>query len=610
MSAIASALRQIDWPRVARQLLIAIALILAAPLLSRIAPDILNKSRSTYVVQGLVFSMGAIALNLLMGYAGQVSLGHAAFVGVGAFTAGVIAGKAGLAFIYVVPIAIVVGAAFALLVGLPALRIRGLYLAITTLAFAEAMVRWGFPKLSGGNVGLHVPPPRAGDFVFSEPADLAAIAMALFLLIWVVDRNIVRSRLGRSLFGIREDENVASSFGIDVSRTKLVAFMISGAVAAVAGTIQSELIVSAQADAYDLRASLTFVIIVVVGGLGSRMGVTIAALFFAILPKLVESLAIWQYAAGAALLVFTIARHPGGIAQALRESAERKRTPDVVEDEDPLLLEIPRVTVQRPSIVLAAETPVLEARDISVRFGGLQALDHAGVVVRRGTIAGLIGPNGAGKTTLFNAISGFQAHDGGTVRFLGRDISRMAPHGRAAMGMGRTFQLIGLASNLTVTENFLLAQHTLADYGALRSIVLDPGARRAERVMRERAREAIEALGFARYADEPVRNLSGGQQRLVELGCALVTGPEVLLLDEPSAGLSPAATESLADRLRSMRDDLGLTILLIEHHIPLVAEVCDEITVLNLGKPLVSGAAHDVIADPAVVGAYLGEDVA
>src|SRR5688500_12495089 len=178
------------------------------------------------------------------------------------------------------------------------------------------------------------------------------------------------------------------------------------------------------------------------------------------------------------------------------------------------------------------------------------------------------------------------------------------------MGMGRTCQLIGLARNLSVTDNFLLAQHSLAGYGAGHALAASRKARRSEREMRERAKTATHALGLEGFADRPVRNLSGGQQRLVELGCALVTAPELLLLDEPSAGLSPAMTESLAERLREMRDELGLTILLIEHHIPLVAEVCDDVTVLNLGKPLVAGPTDDVVSDPRVVTAYLGEDVA
>jgi len=598
--------------RRARPYLIAVALIALPPILGRVFPGQFNDLRAGILGFGVVFAIGALSLNLLMGYAGQISLGHGAFIGVGAIAMGIITGKLGLAFIIGLPVAAIAGAAFAFLVGLPALRIRGLYLAISTVAFGEAMARFVFPlnAVSGGQTGISVPRPLVGTFEFTRNADYLAIMVAVFLVVWLIDRNIVRSRLGRAMFGIREDEQVAASFGVEVARTKLTAFVLAGALAGIAGALQGPLISLAQSNAFDFDDSLFYVMLVVVGGLGSRVGITIAAFFFAAIPRLLVSLQKWRDFVGAALLVFTIARHPGGIAQGLREARERKRKPAEAGDDDGVVPALPRVLVDRPRTPLLPDVPLLEAESVSVRFGGLQALEGAGISVRPGTIAGLIGPNGAGKTTLFNVLSGFQRPEAGRVRFRGEDITSAAPHVRAALGMGRTFQLIGLAHNLSVTENFLLAQHHLDRYNSVQAVLRTPTARRAEAALLERARHAIAALGFEQLADEPVRNLSGGQQRLVELGCALVTGPDLLLLDEPSAGLSPAMTESLAERLRSVRDELGLTILLIEHHIPLVAEVCDEVTVLNLGRPLTAGATADVIADPAVVAAYLGEDAA
>lgn len=580
--------------------------------LGRIAPSVMNNQRSFHLAMGLVLAIGAVSLNILMGYTGQISLGHGAFVGVGAFATGLITGRAGMAFAIAVPISALAGAAFAFIVGLPALRIRGLYLAISTIAFAEMMTRLVFPAnaISGGNVGIQVPRPRAGTFEFTRNSDYLAIVIVIAIGVWILDRNLTTSRLGRSLFGIREDENVAASFGVDVARTKLTAFVLAGALAGTCGALHAPLLALAQSEAYTLQFSMTFVIIVVIGGLGSRLGVFISAMFYQVLPSLIGGLEKWQYAVGAALLVYTIARHPGGIAQAMRESAERRDRLDDEDDDDDVLPSLPRVRVARPAHMLPDDLPVLAARDVAVRFGGLQAVDGAAITVRRGTIAGLIGPNGAGKTTFFNVLSGLQKPDAGRVEFLGRDVTTLPAHQRAALGMGRTFQLIGLARSLSVEENLLLAQHTLADYGPLESVLHTSRALTQERALRERAREAIASLGFERYRDTPVKNLSGGQQRLVEIGCALVTAPEILLLDEPSAGLSPAATESLAERLRELRDDLRMTILLIEHHIPLVADVCDEVTVMTLGRVLTTGPTADVIGDPAVVTAYLGEEVA
>jgi branched-chain amino acid transport system ATP-binding protein len=249
---------------------------------------------------------------------------------------------------------------------------------------------------------------------------------------------------------------------------------------------------------------------------------------------------------------------------------------------------------------------VLEARDISVRFGGLQAVDGASIRVDRGTIVGLMGPNGAGKTTLFNAISGALTPDAGTVEFLGEDVSGLPPHQRAARGMGRTFQLIGLAKDRSVYENLLIAQHLAAPYGILAALTT-VGSRSWERDVRARAEQTLDGLGFGHYRDTVVGRLSHGQQRIVEIGCALVTSPELLMLDEPSAGMSPAAAEDLAATLLDIRDQLGRTVLLIEHNVPLVLGTADELYVMDAGRVIANGEPIEVVTRPEVVTAYLGQ---
>ena len=254
--------------------------------------------------------------------------------------------------------------------------------------------------------------------------------------------------------------------------------------------------------------------------------------------------------------------------------------------------------------------PVLEVEGVTMRFGGLLAVDSASLRVTRGQIVGLIGPNGAGKTTLFNCISGLLRPDSGTVRMGGQDISALPAHKRARLGLARTFQQIGLAKDQTVLENMLLAQHVLAGYGRTSALAYTARVARSEDEMRQRALTAITALGFAGREKAPVRLLSGGQQRIVEVACALLTDPELLMLDEPSAGMSPAAGESLADRLRDLRDRQGRTVLLIEHNVPLVLDVCDYVYVLNFGRILAEGTPDEILAHPEVITAYLGEAVA
>jgi branched-chain amino acid transport system ATP-binding protein len=233
-------------------------------------------------------------------------------------------------------------------------------------------------------------------------------------------------------------------------------------------------------------------------------------------------------------------------------------------------------------------------------------VDDAEIRVDRGTIVGLMGPNGAGKTTLFNAVTGALTPDSGRIELLGKDVSALPAHERAALGMSRTFQLIGLAKNQSVYENLLIAQHLATPYGVLSALTGLGPSRFYERDVRRRADEVLEGLGFQHYRDTLVGRLSHGQQRIVEIGCALVTSPELVLLDEPSAGMSPAAAEDLAATLRDVRDRLKRTVLLIEHNVPLVLDVADELYVMAAGQVIADGEPVEVVTRPEVVTAYLG----
>jgi branched-chain amino acid transport system ATP-binding protein len=276
--------------------------------------------------------------------------------------------------------------------------------------------------------------------------------------------------------------------------------------------------------------------------------VLIAAVMFSLLPNVLTWLKGWELLIGPLLLIDVVVRNPQGLGAALRSRGagrrHRHKPHAVTQPADltmPKLPSMPRPEGLPQRATVLDGTPLLEVRDVSVRFGGLQALDGASLVVPKGRIVGLIGPNGAGKTTFFNTVSGLVRPTSGSVHLLGRDITDTPPHERVGLGIGRTFQLIGLAKDLTVRDNFLLAQHLLAGYSVPSALLALPRAARVEREMTERATQAIEALGFERYRDTPVASLSHGQQRIVELGCALVTAPDILLLDEPSAGMSPAA---------------------------------------------------------------------
>lgn len=599
--------------------------ILLALLLVAVLPPILGRAgllsdkNALLLAAGCAVALSGLSLNVLMGYAGQISLGQWAFVGAGAFTTGYVTGVTELRLPWVAGLiaATAVGGLVAFLVGLPALRLRGLYLAIVTIGVAY--VAWQslfrIEAVGGGSAGKVLPRPYIGTASFSDNADFLAIAGIVLVLVWQIDVNLTRSRLGRAFQALKADESVAASFGVDVARYKLLAFTVSGAIAGAAGAVYGTAFGTITGDTFNYAGSLLLVVIVVIGGLGSRGGVVFAAFFAILLPDILIALFGDGFRGAdlvlnAALLVYTIARHPGGLAGAvaeIRETRARKRGGEPpLPPTRPSLPALTRPVGMPPVPKSRPGTAVLQATGISVRFGGLQAVDDADLRVDRGTIVGLMGPNGAGKTTLFNAMTGALTPDVGRVELLGVDISEQPTHARTALGMSRTFQLIGLAKGQSVYENLLIAQHLAAPYGVLSALTMIGPARWYERDVRARADEVLDGLGFGRYRDTHVGRLSHGQQRIVEIGCALVTSPELVMLDEPSAGMSPAAAEDLAATLLDVRDRLGRTVLLIEHNVPLVLGVADELYVMAAGKVIADGEPIEVVQRPEVVTAYLG----
>jgi ABC-type branched-subunit amino acid transport system ATPase component/ABC-type branched-subunit amino acid transport system permease subunit len=602
-------------------LLLALAAAVLVPLLAG-RTGLLNEPHALILITGVVLALAGLSLNVLLGYAGQISLGQYAFVGIGAFATGLVTGVNDLRLPWLAGLvaATGVGALLAFLVGLPALRLRGLYLAVVTIsvAYAASESLFRVEGIGGGSAGKVVPPPYVGTHAVATSVDQLAICAVVLVLVWQMDVNLTRSRLGRAFRVLKADESVAASFGVDVARYKLIAFSVSGAIAGAAGCLYGTALGTVTGTSFSYTQSLNLLVVVVLGGLGSRAGIVVAALLTTVYPPFLiwvfgSGLRGWDVIINGVVLMLTVAFQPRGYAGAVHDAIEHRRRR--LGGEPPLPPTRPHLPdLGRPLGMpephrVRPGTPVLEVSGVGVRFGGLQAVDDAALRVDRGTIVGLMGPNGAGKTTLFNAISGTLTPDSGTVRFLGEDVSGLPPHARAARGMGRTFQLIGLAKDQSVYENLLIAQHLAAPYGVL-SALTTVGSRGWERDVRDRADRTLEGLGFQRFRDTQVGRLSHGQQRIVEIGCCLVTSPELVMLDEPSAGMSPAAAEDLAATLLDIRDSLGRTVLLIEHNVPLVLSTADELYVMDTGRVIADGEPAEVVTRPEVVTAYLGQAVA
>lgn len=553
--------------------------------------------------------IAVIGLNLLLGLSGQMSLGQGGFYALGAYGSALAALKLG----WPVPLAIVAGTLVAAIagavVGVFALRTRGLYLAMTTLAVGYIIdilaQRW--VSVTGGAMGMTNVPQM--DFGFPKMAPVVFFyftGIALFLVQLVSD-FIVQSRVGRNLRAIRESEVFAASVGVEVSRWKAGIFAYAAALAGLAGACFAHQSAYVGSDAFSVSLSVAFLIAAVVGGLGTRSGPLLGT---AILMGIVEIIAgIDKYGLliyGAVLLVVLLAFPKGaaGILAALvaRLSRGPRGAAGAADATAPLPYVFGPAGTSALTQIHASRTS-LTINGISKSYFGLKAVDRVSVDVRPGTVHGLIGPNGAGKSTIINMVAGVFAADEGTIFLGAQDISSMGIAARARLGLARTFQNLQLIEGVTVVDNVMLGiarkDSAFADFrrwitgGALE------GAERRE------ALAILEFLGLGRLADRLPAELPYGHRKLLELARAIAQRPHVLLLDEPIAGINSQEAREIAQVIGKLRG-LGMTILLVEHNMEFVMSVCDEISVLNFGKLIARGTPGEIQQNPDVIEAYLG----
>jgi ABC-type branched-subunit amino acid transport system ATPase component/ABC-type branched-subunit amino acid transport system permease subunit len=602
-------------------------------------------------IQACIILVVTVSLVLLTGWVGQISLAQATFVGIGAFSTGILSRNFGVPFpLNLLGAGLVAGGGAALL-GVVALRVRGLYLAVATLIFAWMAdeylfnASWlvgvgGSSSVKGTVIGRTDAIPR---FDLSDRRALYYVVLAAAAAALYIAANLRDSKTGRALFAVRGSEMAAASLGIDVTRYKLLAFAISGFFAGVAGNLIMTGQRSAVPAQFTFTFSLFYLAVAVVGGLSSLGGAVASSIMFAGLAELffrVRALGGWLEIVSAGLLALVLLVYPGGLAavpqsfarpwRVLRQKLEPvlqpvrarlrldRRAEDVGQTD---VLSMPEVSdetspVLRPGARLQKHAlpanrddraVVLEADGIIVQFGGLRAVDDVSLTVRQGEIVGLIGPNGAGKTTTFNAIAGLNVPTAGTVRIFGTDVTDLPVHERAKLGVARTFQVIQLFPQLTVFENLLVATHLQNDSSVADHIIVTRGALQGEELARRRVRRVIKLLNLEEVADRRIAGLPFGVLRMVEVARAVVTGAPFIMLDEPASGLDNTETDRLADLLFFLRGELGVSILLIEHDVRMVTAVSDYLYVINRGRPLANGFPADVVRDQGVIAAYLGE---
>lgn len=545
------------------------------------------------------------SLNLTLGYAGLISLGHPALYAIGGYASAYLTVSRGLPVAVGMLAGLLFGAAAGAVLSLPAARARAVYFGIITLAFLfltfETVSKT--PALGGFRGIPNTPGLEMFGLRFGRN-EYYWFALGVFVLAFGAIQQLQTSAVGRSFVAIRENEAAATSLGIGGSYTKAVNLAVSGATAGLAGAVFAHLAGGIFPEAASFQSGLRLFVAIVVGGVGTFAGPLVGMAVVGTVDRFTVNWTTTQPIIFGLMLIGSLALMRLGITGTILTSRFRGlflRPAGLGPESDE------QTASAMPATTLTGEA-LLEVRGISKHFDGVHALTDVDLTVTSGEIHGLIGPNGSGKTTFVNVVTGFHLRDGGRIVYEGREVAHPKPHAMARAGVVRIFQRAETFGRLLVVQNVIMGLHLRADRRLWRCFFPLPARRRSEARLIREAFDILAAVGLGPRALQPVSSLPYGEQRLLEIARAVAARPKLLILDEPATGLTAPELLRLAELLRGLRDE-GITILVIEHNMEFLMDIADRVTVLERGRCIASDVPSRVQQDPDVIEAYLGEKV-